>query len=188
MVFAGVAFFFLHVKVPATGDPDVSVTHPSSSGDATSGPSGDTIPVVADTTPVATPIPATPIPVTPIPATPIPGPQRQELLRNAVNTAQELEDKGQYQPSLRAWLDVAKDYSDFPVGRNHLETMLGHLRERPSPITGAEFKEMREMITEAAQLGVMAGMMLIADNVRDQEPETAFTWYAKARKPASFRQ
>jgi TPR repeat protein len=189
VVAAGLAFFFFHPK-PKTTETTDATTHATStvtSGDASTGSTtasqGGT--VIADNTPAATPIPATPIPATPIPATPPPGPTRQELLRAAVNTAQELEDKGQYNQSLRAWLSIAKDYADFPVGRNHLETMLAHLHERPSPITLDEFKEMRGMITDAAQLGVLAAMILLADNVRIEEPETAYHWYSVAAEKGS---
>jgi TPR repeat protein len=77
------------------------------------------------------------------------------------------------------------------VGKNHLETLLNHLRDRPSPITSAEFAAMRTEITEAAQIDILSAMMLIGDNVRWTEPETALKWYTAASEkgdPVAFTQ
>jgi TPR repeat protein len=145
-------------------------------------PNGQLPSLVSDHPPAATPIPATPAPATPAPATPPPAPTRQELVQAAVKKAQEFEEKGDWDQSVKAWLQVAKDYPEFAVGRNHLETLLNKFRERPSPISPQEFREMRTLITEAAQLDVLSGMMLLADNTREQEPVTAFNWYSTAAK------
>jgi serine/threonine protein kinase/TPR repeat protein len=136
--------------------------------------------LVADNPPPATPIPSTPVSSTPKPATPPPAPTRQELLQAAVKSATALEEDGEWEKSLRAWLSVAKEYPEYPVGKNHLETLLDHLRQRPSPMSPQEFKDMRVMITEAAQFDILSAMMLLADNIRAQEPVTAFNWYSAA--------
>ena len=131
--------------------------------------------------PVAVHTPDEPaVPATPAPPTPPPAPTRQELLQAAVNKAKSLEEKGDWDRSLAAWLQVAKEYPEYPVGKNHLETLLDHLRQRPSPISTQEFREMRGLIAEAAQLDVLSAMMLLADNTRDQDPTTAFNWYSAA--------
>ncbi|MDR3406422.1 MAG: protein kinase [Chthoniobacter sp.] len=175
VIFVGGAFLFLHPKPPKPTDAGDPGAHGTSSGNSTSGTSGDTVPVVADTTPVATPIPATPIP-----ATPIPGPTRQDLLKSAVTAAEELEEKGDWSKSLDAWLRVSKDYPESPVGKNHLETMLNHLRDRPSPITFEEFQGMRPQIIESAQLDILSAMLLIGDSLRTVEPKTAAHWFSLA--------
>jgi len=59
---------------------------------------------------------------------------RQELLKSAVVAAQDDEEKGDWGKSLTAWLKVAKDYPEFAVGKNHLETLLNTCANRPSPI------------------------------------------------------
>ncbi|HEY3898510.1 MAG TPA: protein kinase [Chthoniobacter sp.] len=181
LVVAAVAFYFYHAKSHSTADSGGSATSASASENpSTDGPASSTQPV-ADSTPVATPIPATPMPVaTPIPATPIPGPTRQDLLKVAVTAAQDLEEKGDWPRSLAAWMSIAHDYQDFPVGRNHLETMLNHLRDRPAPISFEEFQSMRGPIIEAAQMGILSAMLLIGDNLRVPEPKIAAHWFSMA--------
>ena len=135
-------------------------------------------PVVADNSPPSTPVPATPAPTTP--ATPSPEDARQELLKMAVNTAQGFEDKGDWPKALDAWLGVAKDYPESPAAKNHLETFLNHLRDRPAPITLEEFEGMREQIVQSAQMGILSAMLLIGDNLRNTEPQTALQWFSAA--------
>jgi TPR repeat protein len=168
-------FFLQKPKDPISDLPDPNAS-PAPVADVNESPA-KTQPSVAV---VDTPPPATPVPSTPMPATPPPPPTRQELVKAATNKAQEFEDKGDWENSLSAWLHVAKDYPEFAVGRNHLETLLEPLRKRPNPLSPKEFLDMRAMITEAAQYGVLAAMMLLADNVREQEPQQAFEWYTTA--------
>ena len=106
--------------------------------------------------------------------------QRQELLKTRIASAQALEEKGEWAPSVRAWLAVAREFPESGVGKNHLETLLNHLRDRPSPISFAEFTAMRAEIIEAAQIDILSAMLLIGDNLRTTEPETAFKWYTAA--------
>src|SRR5204863_10064876 len=101
------------------------------------------------------PPPSTPAPITPAPVTPPPPPTRQDMLKAAVNKAQEFEEKGDWDSSLNVWLQVAKEYPESPVGKTHLETLLEPLRKRPNPLSPEEFKKMRPMITEAAQLNIL---------------------------------
>jgi serine/threonine protein kinase/TPR repeat protein len=186
LMVAAAAFYFHQAKSHSTASSgDSSTLAPAIDNPSTGGSTSSTQPI-ADNPPVATPIPATPIPVatpipaTPIPATPIPGPSRQDLLKAAVTAAQDLEEKGDWPRSLAAWMSIARDYQDFPVGRNHLETMLNHLRDRPAPISFEEFQSMRGSITEAAQMGILSAMLLIGDNLRVPEPKTAAHWYSVA--------
>ena len=107
------------------------------------------------------------------------GPSRQDLLKSAaIAKAQEYEDKGDWDNSLNVWLQVAKDYPEFPVGKTHLETFLNHLRDRPSPISFDEFKGMRDQITASAQMGILSAMLLLGDNLRKPEPKAAFQWFS----------
>ena len=154
-----------------TPEQDVpAITKPNESG-AT--PKDEDPPRRADTpTPMAQ--------ATPAPATPPPAPTRQDLLKAEVATAESLEEKGDWEKSLAAWLQVARNFPESGVGRNHLETLLDHLRARPSPISTKEFLEMRPLITEAAQVDVLSAMMLLGDNLRESEPTIAFNWYSAA--------
>jgi TPR repeat protein/serine/threonine protein kinase len=173
---AGATVFFHPWNKDTTAEVTAPETHvtPGDQPPTTSDSTGPT------TTGTDTPPPAPPAPSTPAPATPPSGPSRQELLKSAVNVAQDLEEKGNWSKSLDAWLAVAKDYPESPVGKNHLETFLNHLRDRPAPISFEEFQNMREQITESAQLGILSAMLLLGDNLRKPEPKTAFQWFASA--------
>jgi len=106
--------------------------------------------------------------------------QRQETLKAAVAKAEAMEEKGEWAPSLDAWLKIARDYPEFAVAKNHLETLLNHLRDRPSPISFTEFTRMREQITEAARLDILSAMLLLGDNLRTVEQKTALKWFTAA--------
>jgi serine/threonine protein kinase/TPR repeat protein len=163
----GAAVFFFSHQSP-TDNPPPSITPGSDSPEVTP-------PTIADNTPPATPAPATPAPVTPPPE-----PTRQQKLKAAVTSAEAYEEKGDWDNSLTVWLKVAREYPESPVGKLRLETLMDRLRQRPSPISAQEFHDLRPVITEAAQLDVLSGMMLLADNVRKTEPATAFNWYSAA--------
>ena len=177
VVIAGIAVFLFLQKPDQPTDPvDPQQQQQISDDGPPITPNGTDPRIAGPDTPTATPIPPTPVPI----ATPPPPPTRQDLLQSAVNKAKGLEEKGDWDKALSGWLQVAKEYPEFPVGKNHLETLLDHLRDRPSPISPAEFREMRTMITEAAELDVLSAMMLLADNTRESEPQTAFNWYSAA--------
>ena len=173
VVGAGAFFVFQKPDKPADKeDPQQQQQQFSDDGPPIT-PNGTDPRMATTDTPTATPVP------TPT-ATPPPPPTRQDMLQSAVNSAKALEEKGDWDKALSSWLQVAKEYPEFPVGKNHLETLLDHLRDRPSPISPAEFRDMRTMITEAAELDVLSAMMLLADNTRELEPQTAFNWYSAA--------
>ena len=109
-----------------------------------------------------------------------PAPARPSLLKEEVSMAQKLEEDGKWIPALDAWLKIARNFPESGVGKNHLETLLNHLRDRSSPITFEEFTAKRGQITEAAQLDILSAMMLIGDNLRTAEPTVAFNWFSAA--------
>lgn len=179
---AGAGYFFLHPKPkPGGGGPTTQNTTSGDTGTTTTTTGDEKPPLIAENNPpAATPVPSTPVPATPPPATPPPGPSRQDMLKAAVTSANELEEKGEWPKSLDAWLNIAKEYPESPVGKNHLETMLNHLRDRPSPISYEEFQSMRAQIFECAQFNILSAMLLIGDNLRTREPETGARWFAAA--------
>ncbi len=173
VVLAAAAFFLTQKagdKPPEkTPEPIVPAATPGNEPEVT--PNNDRPPRVADPT-TSTTIPPTTAP--PVELTP------QDRLKSEVIAAESLEEKGDWDKSLAAWLQVAKNFPESGVGRNHLETLLDHLRARPSPITAKEFLGMRMLITEAAQLDVLSAMMLLGENLRETEPAAAFNWYSAA--------
>ena len=117
-------------------------------------------------------------PVPPPVAPPVPPPTREELANKALRIAEALEARQSTREAFLAWLALARDYPEFGTGRNGLEQFIGLLRRRGLP--RAEFDELREEITQAAQLDVLAAMMLLGEQLRRSEPATAFAWYCAA--------
>jgi TPR repeat protein len=156
-------------------------------GNVASGKTGE--PPPATSTQQATPItgvlppPPSTQRATPTPATPksaSTAPPAAPALKARVSAAQKLEDDGKWAPALDSWLKIARDFPESGVGRNHLESLLNQLRSGPSRITLEQFTEMREQIKEAAERGILSAMLLLGDNLRKTEPETAFRWYSAA--------
>lgn len=159
---------FLFTQKPKdTAGPNISTPAPDKVEEVPPKPSELAPPV--EPAPAMTPAPATPKPVT-----------RQDLLKSAVTAAEKLEEQGDWDKALAAWLKIAQEFPESGVGRNHLETFLDHLRQRPSPISKKEFQELRPLITEAAQLDILSAMVLLGDNLRKAEPETAAKWFSAA--------
>jgi TPR repeat protein len=133
------------------------------------GPSGGSVAKVdVPNPPVATPAPA--------PS----DPNRQKNLTAQVQSAQQVESKGAWPKSLEAWAQVAKDFPEARTAFDRLEALLSQLRNRANPLTKEEFKAGRPAVLQAAQLGVPSAMMLLGDDLRDQDPTSAFNWYSAA--------
>lgn len=135
---------------------------------------------VTAATPARSATPATrssPAPQEPKPASP---PNPQSLLKAAAAGAEALETGADWQRAIRAWLRVAKDFPESDIGRVRLEMLLQRLLDREEDLNNAELERLRDLITEAAHLDVLAAMMLLGESLRTREPATAFNWYSAA--------
>ena len=117
-------------------------------------------------------------PETPPVSPPPPPPTREELANKALRNAEALEARQSTREALIAWLALARDYPEFGTGSNGLVQYIGLLRRRG--LQRAEFDDLRDEITQAAQLDVLAAMMLLGEQLRRSEPATAFAWYCAA--------
>ncbi len=139
-------------------------------------------PVVVSETPTTTVEPATtttPEISTPeVPKMP-PGPTRKELLDKAVAEAKALEAKEAWGPCLAAWVKVAQDFPESGAGKTNLEAVCGTLRARPDGLGPDFLAESREPLAAAGELGVLAAMMVLAENLRGT-PAEAFEWFNRA--------
>ena len=132
---------------------------------------------IAQTTPIAT---ATPVIVKPTPLpTPAP-PTRMERANLARAAAEALEAKQETHKALIAWLDLAREFPEFNPGKVGLELLINRLRTRPGGLPRAEFDAMREDITKAAKLDVLAAMMVIGEQLITSDPPLALEWYSAA--------
>ena len=149
---------------------------------------------------IATPAPATPAPATPVAvATPPPvvkpvviattpppsppkppTPTRKEMLTAGVADGEQLEAAERWPEALGTYLRLVKEYPESDTGRVHLEMMIGRIAKLPKALPPEAYSAMKEDLAEAAQLDVVAAMMLIAESVREREPVTAFNWMSAA--------
>ncbi len=137
------------------------------------------VPPAASTTPIRTEPGLTPDPTPP--AEPAP-PTRMELANTARKAAEALEAKQETRAAFIAWLDLVRDFPEFPVGKVGLESFIGLLRNRPGGLPRAEFEAVREEITQAAKLDSLAAMLLLGEQLQRNEPAIALEWYFAAAK------
>jgi serine/threonine protein kinase len=117
---------------------------------------------------------------TPEPPKPTPDMSRKIALDKGVAEAKALEAKEAWGPCLAAWVQVAKDFPESGAGKTNLEAVCGTLRSRPDGL-GADFIEAtKEPLTEAANLDVLSAMMVLAENLRRSDPQSAFQWFNRA--------
>ena len=133
--------------------------------------------VTATPSPVTKPIAtATPSPIPPKPPTP----SRKEMLTAGLADGEQLEAAERWPEALDTYLRLAKEYPESDTGRVHLEMMLGRITKLPKGLPPEAYAAMKDELAEAAQLDVVAAMMLIAETVREREPVTAFNWMSAA--------
>ena len=149
--------------------------NPSATPEVTTEPSGDT-----EETPPPTPTEEPMLVETLEPEQPPPGPSRQDLLKTALTEAETLEAAEKWPEALRAYLKINKDYPDFQSGKVQLEILIERLRTRRPEINAKELAGLREPVTEAAELNVLAAMTFLGENLRREAPEMAFKWFSAA--------
>ncbi len=162
LLLGGGAFWWLKLR-PAPQPPIVNNT---------SGTTTDSSTTTSTTTTADVPTPEAPKPT--------PDMSRKIALDKAVAEAKALEAKEAWGPCLAAWVQVAKDFPESGAGKTNLEAVCGTLRSRPDGL-GPDFLAVtREPLTAAADLGVLSAMMVLAENLRRSDPQSAFQWFHRA--------
>jgi serine/threonine protein kinase/TPR repeat protein len=111
---------------------------------------------------------------------PAPPPTRQQMLKTTVASAEVIEEGADWKRAIEAWLKVATQYPESEIGRVRLELLLQRLRDRPDAMTDSELELLRDVIIQAAQLDVLAAMMLLGEAMRERDPVSSFNWYSAA--------
>ena len=136
-------------------------------------------PVVNSATPPPVVKPIVSVTPSPMPPKP-PTPSRKEMLTAGVADGEQLEAAERWPEALDTYLRLAKEYPESDTGRVHLEMMLGRISKLPKGLSPEAYAAMKDELAAAAQLDVVAAMMLIAETVREREPVTAFNWMSAA--------
>jgi TPR repeat protein len=144
----------------------------------------DNPPVNPDETPPDTPPEKPPVdpPVTPPKQEEKPPftPSRTELLKEAAKAAQSRETAEDWPGAISAWAAIKRDFPESDVGKVRMEMIIERLRGRGAEANQQDFPSLREVLTQAAQLDIVAAMMFLAENLRATEPEESFRWYSAA--------
>jgi TPR repeat protein len=115
----------------------------------------------------------------PTPDTP-PGPSRKEMLSKAVAEAKALEARQEWPDAVAAYVKIAQDFPESEAGKVNLEAVCGTLRARPDGFPSDVFARIRTPMTDAAQLGIVSAMMVLAENLRRLVPAESYQWFYKA--------
>jgi serine/threonine protein kinase/TPR repeat protein len=107
---------------------------------------------------------------------------RKKKLASAVSEGEKMETEGNIRGALERYLEIAKNFPDTgPLpARNHIETLVDNLRQNEPPLTTDQFESMRDLIVKAAQQKVVSAMVLMAQRLKEKQPEESFQWYKKA--------
>jgi serine/threonine protein kinase/TPR repeat protein len=115
----------------------------------------------------------------PQPENPLP-PTREEKLQTALIAAHAVEKDGEPAEAIAGWLGVAHDFPESDTPRTRLEFIITALRERDEIKKPAAFKELKPLLVQAAQLDVLAAVLLLAEGEHDRHPKESFDWYSYA--------
>ena len=116
----------------------------------------------------------------PVEATPTPTQTRQDKLKDAVARATEIEQGGDTAAAIGMWNSIAREFPEAEIGRLRLELLLNAVRNRKDKLSAAEAVKLQSPLSEAAQLGVVGAMMMLADMERESAPADSFRWYSQA--------
>jgi TPR repeat protein len=144
-------------NVNPTPDPNIAKVEPTP--DVPPNVAPDTSPVTPDTPPV---------------------PSRKDMLSKAVAEAKALEAKQAWADAVAAYVKIAQDFPESEAGKVNLEAVCGTLRARPDGFPPDIFARIRTPMTDAAQLGIVSAMMVLAENLRRPVPEESYQWFFKA--------
>jgi TPR repeat protein len=109
-----------------------------------------------------------------------PVPTRKEMLSKAVAEAKALEERQAWAEAVAAYVKIAQDYPESEAGKVNLEAVCGTLRARPDGFPPDIFARIRGPMTDAAQLGIVSAMMVLAENLRRPAPAESYQWFYKA--------
>jgi serine/threonine protein kinase/TPR repeat protein len=102
--------------------------------------------------------------------------------------AQELSKTGDWQGSLKAYLELIDRYPERSIALKRLDNLLAELHGMEGKPDAAAYAEAKPYFLRAAEKGVVPAMMIIGQFSRESDPPEAMKWYeiaaAKGSAPA----
>jgi serine/threonine protein kinase len=159
-------FFKMRSREKILPAPPPAVASPTSAPSATT---------VATSAPSATSTPSPPTSPSTAPTS-----SRQEILKTAVAEAEKYEAAQDWPQAAAAYVRVQKNFPGSEVGKVRLELLLSKLQSGSDALKDSDFDQMREPLTEAAKLDVVAAMEILGDHLRKRDPKASFNWLCSA--------
>jgi serine/threonine protein kinase/TPR repeat protein len=105
---------------------------------------------------------------------------RKTLLKNAILKAEKYEESRDWPQAVADYVRAQQDFPESDVGTVRLELLLSKLQSGPDALKDSDFDRMREPLTEAAKLDVVAAMEVLGDHLRKRDPKASFNWLCSA--------
>src|SRR5205807_4052148 len=99
---------------------------------------------------------------------------RKTLLKNAILKAEKYEESRDWPQAVADYVRAQQDFPESDVGTVRLELLLSKLQSGPDALKDSDFDQMREPLTEAAKLDVVAAMEVLGDHLRKRDPKASF--------------
>ena len=115
---------------------------------------------------------------TPVPTAAATSPQ--ELSRAAIAAAEQYEAAHDWPRAVMAYVTLQKNFPQNDAGRVRLELLLSKLQADKTALSEANLEQLREPLTEAAQLNVTSAMEILGDLLRKRDPKASFAWLSAA--------
>jgi serine/threonine protein kinase len=134
--------------------------------------------------PVASVVPIAVSSATPPPATlPSTSPslgKPAELTRDMLAEAEKAEAAKDWPHAIAAYVQLQKQFPKSEVPRVRLELLLSKMQSEPDALRDENFDQLREPLTEAAKLDVVAAMEVLGQYLRKRDPKASFAWLCAA--------
>ncbi|MBV9999131.1 MAG: sel1 repeat family protein, partial [Verrucomicrobia bacterium] len=103
-----------------------------------------------------------------------------DSLEQALGDAQNAGRNGNWDRALSAYVDLAERYPNRPEPRQRLANLLAEGHRNGVRVNEENFATLRPVLERASRLGVVPAMLLVAQNLRANQPYEALSWYEKA--------
>jgi TPR repeat protein len=101
-------------------------------------------------------------------------------VEQALNDAQSAGRNGNWDRALSTYVDLAERYPNRQEPRQRLANLLAEGRKNSARVNEENFTALKPVLERAARLGVVPAMLLVAQNLRPNQPDEALSWYEKA--------
>jgi TPR repeat protein len=101
-------------------------------------------------------------------------------LEQALSDAQSAGRNGSWDKALSTYVDLAERYPNRQEPRQRLANLLAEGRKNGTRVNEENFATLKPVLERAARQGVVPAMLILAQNLRPNQPDEALSWYEKA--------